>query len=307
MIDRCLDIPTLGVAIALYAGFLALTWFYNQLPWWVILPLGGLLLAWWGSFQHETIHGRPTRSRRINTLLASPPLALWLPYEVYRDTHLRHHRYGGRYLTDPLRDTESFYRTPGYLRNAGAVRRALYAANCTLAGRLVFGPLLGARNLWVSEWRRIRAGDRRRLLLWSTHFLAIALLLVWLVGVCKIPLWSYLLLVVYPGSSLTQLRSFIEHRAGGDPRSRTAVVEAHPLWALIFLNNNLHIVHHAHPRLPWHQLPVMWRQMRGTSPGARAIADGLVFEGGYFQIVRKYLFTPAIPIEHPYGADAGIP
>jgi fatty acid desaturase len=306
MTERRTDYPTLWVAVALYSGFLALTWFFNDLPWWVVLPLGGLLLAWWGSFQHETIHGRPTSSRAFNTVLASPPLALWLPYEIYRETHLRHHRYGGRHLTDPERDTESFYRPAGYLRKAGPLRRAVYLSHCTLAGRLLLGPILGVRNLWASELRRVRLGDRSRLQVWALHILSVALLLVWLIGVCKIALWSYILLVVYPGASLTQLRSFIEHRAGGDPRSRTAVVEAHPLWALVFLNNNLHIVHHAHPRLPWHQLPRVWRQMRMTQPGARAISEGLVFEGGYFQVVRKYLFRPAIPIEHP-SADLGIP
>jgi hypothetical protein len=40
----------------LYAGFLVLTWFFQDLP---------LLIAWYGSFQHETIHGRHAREAWI--------------------------------------------------------------------------------------------------------------------------------------------------------------------------------------------------------------------------------------------------
>ena len=37
------------------------------------------------------------------------------------------------------------------------------------------------------------------------------------------------------------------------------VVEACPLLALLYLNNNLHAAHHRWPRLPWYQLPQRWR------------------------------------------------
>ena len=48
-----------------------------------------------------------------------------------------------------------------------------------------------------------------------------------------------------PYESLTQLRSFVEHRAHTVPGLRTVVVETNLFWALLFLNNNLHIAHHA--------------------------------------------------------------
>jgi fatty acid desaturase len=298
-----LELPTLGVALALYGGFLLLTWYFRDLPLWVAAPLGSLLLAWYGSFQHETIHGHPTSSRRINTLLASPPLSLWLPYAAYRQIHLRHHRHGGRYLTDPARDTESFYLPPGSLKSVGRLRRALYAANCTLMGRLVLGPALAITAFWVSEVRQVQSGDRRRFYIWLRHAFGIVAVLGWTVGVCQVKLAIYVGVVIYPSASLTLLRSFVEHRAHADPDLRTAVVEANPLWGLLFLNNNLHIAHHVQPALPWYELPRAWRQMRSSALGSRAIGAGLVFRGGYFEVIRSYLFRPFLPVEHPAAAE----
>ena len=50
--------PTLAVAVAIYAGYALLTLNYHNLPWWLVLPAGGLLLAWHGSLQHEAVHGQ---------------------------------------------------------------------------------------------------------------------------------------------------------------------------------------------------------------------------------------------------------
>jgi hypothetical protein len=110
---RRLDIPTIGVAIATYSGFILLTWFFLRIPILIAAPLGALLLTWYGSLQHETIHDHPTASRRINAMLAGFPLSLWLPYGSYRATHLQHHRHGGRHLADVSHDPESFLRAIG--------------------------------------------------------------------------------------------------------------------------------------------------------------------------------------------------
>src|SRR5579871_6417391 len=89
---RRVEWPTLGVALAVLGGFFVLTAAFSKLPLLVAAPLLSFVLAWYSSLQHETIHGHPTPSRRFNAMLGSLPLALWIPYTVYRDTHLRHHR-----------------------------------------------------------------------------------------------------------------------------------------------------------------------------------------------------------------------
>lgn len=40
---------------------------------------------------HELVHGHPTRDRRLNRLLGYAPLAVWFPYTLYMESHLRHH------------------------------------------------------------------------------------------------------------------------------------------------------------------------------------------------------------------------
>ena len=291
-IERRLELPTLGVALVVHGGFLVLTFFFRELPILLSVPLGSLLLAWYGSLQHETIHGHPTSSRRLNAMLGALPLSLWLPYALYRETHLRHHRHGGRYLTEVARDPESFYLPTGMLSKAGRVRRWIHVANCTLAGRMILGPAIAMMRFWANEFGKILNGDRRRLRIWSWHALSVGLVLAWVVGVCHIPLLVYLGLLVYPSVAVSHLRSFAEHHGEVDSRLRTRVVEAHPIWAVIFLNNNLHIAHHANPKLPWYQLPRAWREMRRT-----AQAQGLVFEGGYWEVARKYLVRRFINLD----------
>lgn len=293
---RRIEWPTLGVALAIYCGFLLHTFWFVHLPLFISAPLLSVLSTWYGSLQHETIHGHPTPFRRLNGMLGSLPLTLWIPYTVYRETHLRHHRHGGRRLTQVAYDPESFYLPTGELSRFGRLRRWIYRANCTLAGRLILGPALAVTSFWSGEFRRVRSGDRRRLRIWARHAVGVGVVLTWVVGVCHIPLWVYLVLIMYPSVSLNHVRSFAEHVADSDPRLRTRVVEAHPFWALLFLNNNLHIAHHAKPRLAWFQLPHVWHQMR-----APALERGLVFAGGYREVMRKYLIRPYIRLDHDGG------
>jgi fatty acid desaturase len=290
---RRVDFRTLGVAIAIHSGYLSWSLSFTELPLWLAAPLGTLLLAWYGSLQHETIHGHPTCSRRVNGFIATLPLSLWVPYAIYREIHLLHHRHAGRRLTQVGHDPESFYLPVGHLSRVGRVRRIILRANCTLAGRLLLGPALAVATFWGSEARAVRS-DPRRLLVWCRHVLGVGCVLAWTVGVCHVPLLVYVLLVVYPSVSLTHLRSFAEHRADDHKELRTNVVEAGPIWALLFLNNNLHIAHHLRPHLPWYELPRAWREMRHAVHGA-----GVVFSGGYREVFRKYLFRPFITVEHP--------
>lgn len=290
-----LDLRTLSIAVLILGGYFLWTLSFKALPLWLAAPIGALLLAWYGSLQHETIHGHPTRSKRVNALIGGLPLSLWVPYAIYRETHIRHHRHSGRRLTEVGHDPESFYLAPGHLANVGRVARLALRANCTLAGRILLGPAIAIATFAASEIRKARS-DRRYWWIWLRHALGVAAVLVWTVGVCQIPLWVYVLLVVYPSIALTHLRSFAEHRADDHSHLRTNVVEAGRVWSLLFLNNNLHVAHHMHPHAPWHELPQVWHRMQSTSFHA-----GIVFRGGYRQVIRQYLFRPFITAEHPFA------
>jgi fatty acid desaturase len=290
---------TLAVAIVIYGGFGLLTWHFHSLPLWAVLPLGAMLIAWHGSLQHETIHGHPFASRRLNALLGGVPLSLFIPYPLYRRTHLWHHRFGGRILTDPLVDPESFYLTQGAMAKSNALVRFLRRANTTLLGRLILGPFIATATFLAGPARSLALGEGREWRIWAAHGVAVTTVLLWVVGICHINLFVYIACFVYPGQSLTLLRSFAEHRASADPAQRTAVVESNRLLSLIFLYNNLHIVHHARPALPWYELPAAWRKLQAEHGDAPARTAGMVYAGGYAEVLRRYLVRAVIDVEHP--------
>ena len=293
------EVPTVIVAAAVYCGFLALTWFFCDLPPMIAAIAGSLLLAWHSSFQHETIHGHPTGSRRVNALLGWPPLSLWLPYEVYRETHLRHHRCKGARLTRPADDPESHYLISGALAALGPARRAVFRFNRTLFGRLMLGPAISICRFWGTELRRVRAREPGRLLVWMRHAAAVAIVLAWVIGVCHISPATYIFAVVYPSISLNQLRSFAEHRSHADPGLRTNVVETGWVFSLLFLNNNLHIAHHAKPSMPWYKLPRAWRKMRRD-----AVGTGMIVRPGYRNLFWTHFLRPIIVVEYPLSDGA---
>lgn len=293
------DWRTLCLACTILGGFVLWSLSFGLLPLWLAAPLGSVLLTWYGSLQHETIHGHPTRFRRVNAAIGGLPLSLWFPYPIYRLSHIQHHRHAGRRLTEVGHDPESFYLQPGRLARLGGVRRAILRANCTLAGRLTLGPALAIITFWSEELRHASTDQSRRRI-WIAHASGAAAVLAWVCGICRIPPLTYLLLVVYPSISLTLLRSFAEHRADDHSKSRTNVVETNSFLALIFLNNNLHVAHHAYPHVPWYELPQVWHRMRRANA-----PSGRVFNG-YSEVVREYLSRPFITAEHPFqGMNRG--
>lgn len=286
--------PTWAVIAGVYGGWLALLWFHAALPGPVFIAIGAVLLAWHGSLQHETIHGHPTRSRRINGAIGWPPLSLWLPYASYREQHLRHHREA--HLTSPIEDPESYYITDQRWSGLSPAGRVVLRFNRTLIGRFLIGPALAWYGLWATELPRLRHDARARAV-WGRHLAAAAILL----AVAHLVFGVSPILYVatcYAGTALSLLRSFAEHRAGPEGL-RTAVVTSGPFFSLLFLNNNLHVAHHARPGLAWYQLP----RYAAANDAAAVAARGAGLYRGYGEIARRYLFRPVDDPVHPDHGD----
>jgi fatty acid desaturase len=288
--------PTLALAAVIYGGWIAMTWWHDLVPMWLLIPVGAWLVAWHSSLQHELLHGHPTASARINHALGFPPLSLWLSYGRFRASHLRHHR--DEHLTDPLDDPESAYVEPGRWQNLNPLCRALIRAQTTLLGRLVLGPAWIAGNFLLAELRGIAAGDRARMRTMIGHLCGIMLVALWVKTACDMSLWFYLLAIVYPGTSLLLIRSFAEHRAADQVGERTAIVENAWLLGPLFLFNNLHAAHHERPKLPWYRLPRWYRANRD-----RLVAQncGQVYNG-YGEVFRRFLVSPHHAPAHPSRA-----
>lgn len=284
--------PTWALLIACQGGWVAVLTYREALGVaWAIAAV--LLVTLHSSLQHECLHGHPTRSRRLNELLVFPAPGLFVPYRRFRDLHVRHHV--DERLTDPFDDPESWYLGADDWARAGPVTRALLSANRTLCGRLAVGPALALAGFWRGEWRAARADAAGVRKAWCLHALATVPVAATLAFAGLHPL-TYALAVAYPAMSVLMIRTFVEHRAAALVGERTAVVEAGPILALLFLNNNLHAVHHAAPATPWYALPAAWRAARATVLERNG---GYHFPGGYAEVARRWLLVPREPVVHP--------
>lgn len=290
---RRVEAPTWAMAFAVYVGFGLITWYYEALPWWSILPFGAWFVCWQGSLQHEILHGHPTRVPAINSLLAYPSLWLWLPYPVYRESHLQHHTDDD--LALPGIDPESYYVSPAAWAEMPSWRRFLLRARNSLAGRLILGPAMAYVELFQVETQRFRRGDHSHGIHWLVHIPVVAGVLYWAVVVCGIPFWVYVSCFAYPGLSLTMLRSFAEHRPAQNPAARIVVVETWLPMRLLYFNNNYHAPHHAEPGKAWYELHDWYWANRD---GFLQANEGYVF-GGYGEQVRRFLFAPKDSPVHP--------
>lgn len=286
--------PTVLLAAIIYGGFLAVTWWWQSLPLLLVAAIGAWLIAWQGSLQHEVIHGHPTRNQWINDAIGWPPISLWLPYAIYKESHLVHHR--DEYLTDPIEDPESYYFTQVAWNAMGSVGQTLSRWNTTLLGRLTIGPAVMLFVFLTQEALMILRGDRQRGMIWLRHGLGVAVVLFWVLYVCGMPFWLYFLGFVYAGAALSRLRSYAEHRYADNYAERTAIVENSPLFGLLFLYNNLHVLHHERPGVPWYHIPALYRRDREALV---ALNGGLLYDG-YLDVARRYLLTPHHDPRHPH-------
>lgn len=287
--------PTLLLIAATYGAWLAATLAYRRWPLAVVAPLVAVLLALHGSLQHEILHGHPTRVARLNRLLGIWPLSLWLPYDIYRDTHLAHHC--DERLTDPLDDPESYYLTPADLRRLGPLARASLEAQRTLAGRMLIGSFWRIGAFLAAELRACLRGEPGRRRIWLLHLAWCVPVVLWLKLACAMPVWVYVVAMVIPANGILLIRSFAEHRARAQVRERIAIVEGSWLLGPLFLFNNLHALHHEAPMLPWYRYNAQYRAHR-----ERLIAaNGSLIYRTYFDVARRYLFRPHDRLEHPTG------
>ena len=286
--------PTITLIVLTYGALASLMWFYYALPFWVIMPLAGYLIALHGSLQHEVLHGHPTRNALLNELLVAINFSLNFPYRRYRKLHLIHHN--DENLTDPTLDPESYYLLPDDWAKLPAPLKQLYTINNTLAGRMIIGPLIGTIRFWFSEFMAIAKGDMAAAKAWAWHIPACAITLAYAYFICGIPLWAYLVMFAWPGIAFSLVRSFCEHQAVENLGERTIVVESSPPLSLMFLNNNLHLPHHLKPRMAWYQLPAYYRAEREELLRKN---HGYLMHG-YREIFRRYFFKPKEPVAYPH-------
>ena len=286
---RDIEWPTVLLVILCYGLWVLGVFALPLWSLWLAVPVVTVAAALHSSLSHEIIHGHPFRSRRLNAALVWPPLPLFIPFGRFRDTHLAHHR--DAILTDPYDDPESNYLDPARWNALPGWGRAVLRANNTLAGRILIGPAVGQVAFLSADWAARQDSAVRRA--WAGHVPAAALVLA-LVWLSPLGLGAYLL-AAYAALSILKIRTFLEHQAHEKARARTVIIEDRGPLALLFLNNNLHVVHHMHPRVPWYRLPLVYRR----NPGRYlSVNDGYRY-ASYAEVFRRYLFKSKDPVPHP--------
>lgn len=290
--------PNALLILAVYGAWMVLVLQYRDLP--PVLGTVGLALtcAWFMSLQHELLHGHPTRHDGINRLFGIPPLAAWYPYDIYRDSHIAHHR--DDLLTTPGVDPESNYVDAARWQRMGRWQRFLHWSMRTVAGRFLLGPGLTIAAVWADIVRGPAQRGWPAVRTWAQHLLLLALLLWWVQAQAGISPLHYLFGIAYPALGLAMMRSFYEHRPAALPGHRIVVNEAGLFWRLLYLNNNYHAVHHAVPGLAWYRIPALWRAQRAQF----LQGNGSFHWQGYGGLLLRHLFRPIDTPVHPGFADA---
>ena len=284
--------PTVALSAGIYGAWfgllMAAPWIGTAAAALLLVPV----LVLHSSLQHEILHGHPFGDRRLNELLGTPGLGLYLPYDRFAATHLAHHDTPD--LTEPLADPESYYVRPEDWQRFGPVRRGILQVNRCLAGRMLIAPLFFTLGLMRHDLRLIARGDRPILRAWLLHLATVPVVLVLVIHVGGIPFWLYAL-ACYAALSVLSIRTFLEHRAGGPIAERSVIIERGGVLGFLFLNNHLHALHHAQPEVPWYRLPALYRCESDRilrRNGGYAYPD-------YSAVIRRYLLAPKEPAVHP--------
>ncbi len=284
--------PTLAV-IAVTYGVLALS---TTLIWAWFWPLGllatTLAIVQYSSLQHEVLHGHPFRSQAVNEMLVFMGFTIFVPYIRFRDTHLQHHFDPA--LTDPYDDPEANYMDPAVWSRISPLLQRVLRFNNTLFGRILIGPAISTFAGIKGDLGLIRAGERSVARAWGLHLIGVALVVIWLLTVGSMPIWAYGI-AAYFGYGILKIRTFLEHRAHDAFRARTVIVEDKGPLAFLFLNNNLHVVHHCQPNVAWYELPAIYAE---KSEHYQRRNESYLYSG-YAEIFWRYFFRAKDPVPHP--------
>ncbi|MGX5847020.1 fatty acid desaturase [Mesorhizobium sp. PL10] len=284
--------PTVVLAIFCYG-----TWLATGLLLWpsyptLALALLGFILALQSSIMHEVLHGHPTRSALINEAFVFLPIGLVWPFRRFKTLHLRHH--ADERLTDPLDDPESYYKALWHHDDLPPAMKFLLKINNTMAGRFFLGPWLSCIGFFIDDAKHVIAGDKAIRKGWLLHAAGLAIVLPVVQFGFGIPVWLYILGPVWLGQSLIAVRTFAEHQWSEHPEGRTVIIERSPL-SLLFLNNNLHFVHHKTPTVAWYKLPKLFADRRDEW---LKMNNGYAYPN-YFALIKAYAFKAKEPIVHP--------
>jgi fatty acid desaturase len=284
--------PTLGVMGLCYGSYVGTTVYVAAFSPVLATFLLAFVIALHSSLQHEVLHGHPFKEKWLSELTVFPAIGLFIPYQRFRDTHLAHH-FDPR-LTDPFDDPESNYLAPECWVKFCRPHKVILRFNNLLFGRMLIGPMIGTLAFWAGDIRLIRQGDKRVIKGYIVHLAGLVPVIYWIAQIGYLSGWLYLL-AAYAGLSILKIRTFLEHRAHESVAGRSVIIEDKGLLAFLFLNNNFHSVHHAHPQLAWYELPAFYKNKRDEFLRRNRAYS----YANYGEVFRAFMFKTKDPVPHP--------
>jgi len=136
--------------------------------------------------------------------------------------------------------------------------------------------------------KRAARGEKGDRLAVTLHVVGVAAVM-YLVSLSSMPVWVFALGTLYGGRILNAIRPFPEHKYQSGVETRTAMIMAGPFMSLLMLNNNLHIAHHEDPKVAWYRVGALAHRVNAVE---RAREAGVLYEGGYAEVFRKFSFRP---------------
>jgi fatty acid desaturase len=248
--------PTVALFFAALAAQAALAALALQafLPVW--LGVAACAICAYAQFTvlHDAVHRSLSKRRWLNEALgAAAALTLFAPYEAFRRNHLHHHAH----TNDPASDPDYWVAGETWLSTAARCLTMLQFHYYSYIFKL------GRRDaVWGRTWATI-AGMALALAAGSALGAGRALLLFW---------WLPAQLAV---AALGFLFDYWPHRPhlGRGRMKDTAVIA--PRWLdPAFLAQNLHLVHHLWPTIPWYRYRAAFRE---TEPALRE-EGGLIWD-----------------------------
>lgn len=287
---------TLGLIVACYlcSGLLIMN--PMALPLWLQMLAFIPLVTLHSSLQHECMHAHPFKSTALNDAVICFPLGAFISYFRFKAAHITHHR--DCRLADPYEDPESWYQDPQAWANKQPWLQRIFELNNTLVGRMLLGPAISIVGFADYE---IKNGGWKVLFIWLGHYGAVGLTCFAIMQWADMPVWAYLV-CCYFGYSLLMIRTYLEHQAHESIRERTVIIEDKGFFSYLFLNNNLHVVHHAYPKLAWYQLPTFFQRNRKHF---LAMNKGYYFSS-YLEIFKRFAFSRKEPVAYPINRASSL-
>lgn len=238
--------PTVVLTVILAAAWfivLSAALIFHKLPWYFYLPLGLIQIPIVFLFftpLHEGVHFLISKKKWLNEL------GLWVCWPVF--------------LISPF-----FFRKIHYTHHARTNRNDQDPDHFTSASSL---PLRFFKSFFLIFYYHFFALKKFRSLRSLGHFVGSFFVPVFLINLAIVSpfTWPIFIVWIMPAFIASGLLAFfntaLPHHPGEESsRFKNTRILLVP-WALqaLLLNQNLHLVHHLRPSLPWYDYPDYWRQ-----------------------------------------------